>query len=288
MENIYFHDLESVVKENLSKATKRVRIAVAWINFNIYEEIFSYLLINNVKLQIIVNFDIKNSRYCKEISMIEQLGAKIKMLEMPTNYQYMHNKFCIIDDTSALIGSYNWTINATYKNFESLLITDNRLVVKKLVDEFKYLKSLSIKEIMNLQNIKSCRECGGPIINICVLEQEEDDKTQVDVYSMCNCRKKNILHDFYDISLFYNLISINERFSEISDFEISDKNTVSQYEAEYDFEISKYLRSFGRNFDIPIHVIGVNGSMLIGKNHEESFLQILWKNRFVASQIDVD
>uniref|UniRef100_A0A2S2NIK6 Mitochondrial cardiolipin hydrolase n=1 Tax=Schizaphis graminum TaxID=13262 RepID=A0A2S2NIK6_SCHGA len=58
-----------------------------------------------------------------EIQMFIKNGIKLKYQENYKN-SYMHNKFAIIDSTWLIHGSMNWTHQATYGNWESVIITD--------------------------------------------------------------------------------------------------------------------------------------------------------------------
>ena len=55
MINVYVDDLENVVKGRLLSAKEDIKICVAWINFNVYGEIFKQLLYRDVTVKIILN-----------------------------------------------------------------------------------------------------------------------------------------------------------------------------------------------------------------------------------------
>lgn len=59
----------------------------------------------------------------KEIEMFKNVGIKLKYQEN-YNTSYMHNKFAIVDSKWLIHGSMNWTHQATYGNWESVMITD--------------------------------------------------------------------------------------------------------------------------------------------------------------------
>ena len=43
----------------------------------------------------------------------------------------MHNKFAIIDGKLLINGSFNWTYQATKKNFENVVVTNNESLVNQ-------------------------------------------------------------------------------------------------------------------------------------------------------------
>ncbi|WP_159888689.1 phospholipase D-like domain-containing protein [Paenibacillus puerhi] len=126
MNDIFFDNFKNVIKKELQKSEIKVRVAVAWINFEIYFDIFRDILERKVKLEVVINSDVLHQRYHEKIKELEKLGMVLKRLKMPGGKQYMHHKFCVIDDSAALVGSYNWTINASNNNFENLLLTPSR------------------------------------------------------------------------------------------------------------------------------------------------------------------
>jgi len=51
----------------------------------------------------------------------------------------MHHKFCIIDKTILITGSYNWTRSAAERNQENILVTTEEEVTKSYLREFEKL-----------------------------------------------------------------------------------------------------------------------------------------------------
>lgn len=51
----------------------------------------------------------------------------------------MHHKFMIIDNQILTFGSFNWTSQAVTGNLESLLVTNDQLIVKPFCTEFQRL-----------------------------------------------------------------------------------------------------------------------------------------------------
>ena len=49
----------------------------------------------------------------------------------------MHHKFMIIDDQTIAFGSFNWTSQAVTGNLESVVITNDELIVKPFCSEFQ-------------------------------------------------------------------------------------------------------------------------------------------------------
>lgn len=177
MTDVIFDNFFGYISRALLEAEGDVKIAVAWLNFNMYEKIFKKLLRRGVHLEIIINDDIINAKNDSCIHDLCQRGASIYKIKMPTLRKYMHEKFCIIDGKKVLNGSYNWSQNAN-KNFENLMITEKRLIVEKFIYEFETIKSLRAEYIKELQKTSN--------FYIMVLKQDDDDTAIGDIYNIEN------------------------------------------------------------------------------------------------------
>ena len=109
----YSTNLEDIVIKELKKAKKSIKVAVAWINFNLYGSTFEELLSRGVKIKILLNDDFNNRRYINDIQSLNSCGAKIRLVDFDGT---MHHKFCIIDKRICMFGSFNWTHSANVRN----------------------------------------------------------------------------------------------------------------------------------------------------------------------------
>ena len=55
----------------------------------------------------------------------------------------MHHKFAILDSTTVLTGSYNWTLESEEQNFESLLIVSEWEQIESYQKEFESLWAMA-------------------------------------------------------------------------------------------------------------------------------------------------
>ena len=290
MEDIIFGDFELYITNKLQYARKSVKIAVAWLNFNIYGYIFEQLLNRGVKVSIIVNGDFKNNNQYT-VNIINQLcskGAFIKFIKMPSPNQYMHHKFCIIDNATVLIGSYNWTKNAA-RNFENLMCIGNPLIVNKLKDEFKLLKHISDEDIYNLQNFDICPQCRKENINLVVLELDTDkySTTKFTIYSLCDCGIQEITTDYLEGAFYFTLNGLREQFNNQIEECVSMGESIVGIKERYDYEVEKLIGGvFGENFMIPIHGVGIYHYEITAPDGDGEWItSIVWKNRFAEKFI---
>ena len=288
MTKTYFENLQDCVLRNLYDSQKSVKVAVAWINFSLYEEVFIALRNRGIKVKIIVNDDVKNRRYLDSLQRLQDCGVKIKFLQ---STGLMHHKFCIIDKRKVLLGSFNWTKNADQKHYEDLTVIDDFDTVDPCLAEFRALWELSEQDLRKLKFPEYCEACGGPVVNILLLEQDGDYNTKAQIMRSCDCQQEIVETEFYDISLYLNYTSMLDEFQErIWDAQNrKDMRECQQIEEERDSSLANYLSGFVRKNRLGcpiIHAVGVYAQRWIGKEDEEFYYKILWKERNTASYIE--
>lgn len=290
MINVYVDDLENVVKGRLLSAKEDIKICVAWINFNVYGEIFKQLLYRDVTVKIILNNDVNNNRYNEIIEELEDIGAEIKRIKMPNKTKYMHHKFCIVDRKIGFWGSFNWTTNASENNFEDLTESDEINAIVEFEKEFDSLWKLSNDDIKILQNPRRCMSCNTPIVVLCVLSEEGYYQTKVEIFELCSCDFRWIKDEYFDIALYNNLISICDKYNDMDefDYEYEIDSNKEQREKLFNNEIEQYLsniRSSRMGYPI-IHAVGVYSFKWVSKDEQERIIKVLWKEKFINKLIE--
>src|SRR5690606_39101255 len=86
-----------------------------------------------VKVEVVLSDNQENNRL--PFDELERIGALILRVKA-SGYGIMNQKFCIIDHSFALHGSYNWTVNARKNNNESIIATNHRPTVESLIQAF--------------------------------------------------------------------------------------------------------------------------------------------------------
>ena len=278
MTDVIFDGFFEYISSALLTAEVDVKIAVAWLNFNMYGWIFETLLQRGVHLEIIINDDMINAKNDSRIHDLRQRGAFIYKIKMPTLRKYMHEKFCIIDEEKVLNGSYNWSRNAN-KNFENLMITEKRLVVEKFIYEFKTIKSLGAAYIKELQKTSN--------FNIMVLEQDGSHKANGTICSIENGELGKVVDSIpFDICVLANLEGIFYKYDDAIDFAYDDPCELEEINKRIDFEVQQYLSEIrNTKTSFYIHAIGRVGHEIYHRHEDVRFIQVIWKERFCASSI---
>lgn len=134
----YSHKIQNVIQKELFKAQKSIKIAVAWFTNDLLFQPLLLKLQAGVSVELILNKDEINHSENNEIdfnAFVENGG----ILHWNESKKLMHEKFCIIDDSVVIYGSYNWTNKAEYNN-ESIAVSKNEVATCEFyVNLFKKL-----------------------------------------------------------------------------------------------------------------------------------------------------
>ncbi|EKZ9203354.1 hypothetical protein RFA42_004169 [Vibrio vulnificus] len=176
----YFEDIQYHILHKIRGAKESIRICVAWISGDLYDQELRALAKKGVKIEVIFNDDSTNANY--GISN----GWNIDSYPINTRLSsaFMHNKFCIIDEQILITGSYNWSKKAG-DSFENIVMIYNDYeLIKSYLHEFydliAYYRGYS-------QNYISKCSCRSNIFHLAVMGPEEGlySESKIDIWSIC-------------------------------------------------------------------------------------------------------
>ncbi|WDO11689.1 phospholipase D-like domain-containing protein [Flavobacterium sp. WW92] len=130
------------IKDELNNAQQEILVAMAWFTDPELYKILEEKLYNGVKISIIIADQPDNEKL--DFSSLEASGADIIKIKN-IGYGMMNQKFCIIDNSIAISGSYNWTVNARNNNHETVIITSHEKTVNELIDTFHKIKIRTLR-----------------------------------------------------------------------------------------------------------------------------------------------
>ncbi|CAK1548144.1 unnamed protein product [Leptosia nina] len=139
------------LKEHMNESVERF---LSYLNRSRHSlDICMYVLTNTDVTTVILKQHLRGVavRVILDADMAFTSGSTVKRLEKHgihvrwmKSTDIMHNKFCIVDSLAqddllpfVMTGSLNWTNQALYRNWENLLITSNRDIVKVYRTEFE-------------------------------------------------------------------------------------------------------------------------------------------------------
>lgn len=186
MEKVYLTEIGDKILRELAKAKKQVVVAMAWFTNPI---LFNGLLEcqkRGVQVKLIILDDAINRNDDFGLDFNLFICDKGELCLYDTSYNFMHNKYCVIDDTIAITGSYNWTRYAETRNLENILITDDPETISSYKKGFEKMWALMspIKSYEQIPASSITRD--GYNGNFMEYEYER-------MYNITSDKKKNIL-----------------------------------------------------------------------------------------------
>lgn len=138
MNKAYFTNIRSEIIPHLRNAKSTIKIAMAWFTSGeLFQELLDCIKRDvNVELVLLDN-PTNFMEFAPDFNVFIKAGG-IFRLAHPEN-GFMHHKFCVIDNSIVINGSYNWTYNAENKNIENITISDVPSVVSEFTNEFHRL-----------------------------------------------------------------------------------------------------------------------------------------------------
>ena len=113
---VYFSQIQEQIIQHINNANSEIVIAVAWFTDKAIIKAILNSLKKNIRVRILFYDDKINKKELYE--RLFDLGAEIRYTKT-----MMHNKFCVIDKSIVINGSYNWTQNASLNNKENIQIS---------------------------------------------------------------------------------------------------------------------------------------------------------------------
>lgn len=134
-----FENIASRIQLEIGKAKKSVFIAVAWFtNKDLFNAILERAKAGCTVSLIISNDEINNNSQIR-FDQLEKYNSKCFKVG-DSEMELMHNKFCVIDYSTVITGSYNWSYKAEH-NFENVIINYNdTALAEQFISEFNQIR----------------------------------------------------------------------------------------------------------------------------------------------------
>lgn len=137
---VKFQHIQHELIEQINGAKESLKIAVTWFtNHDIFNALLGKLKEGSITIDLIVlNDRINNKR--EGLKFQDLIGDKGRFYYCSVD-NLVHHKFCLIDDARVITGSYNWTYYAEKRNWENIVILDNKEIVTGFKEEFDLIIS---------------------------------------------------------------------------------------------------------------------------------------------------
>jgi len=131
--DVVFSEIQETIVQGIRDAKYMIWVAVAWFtNQALIDELLAKQK-QGVNVRLVISDEDANKRSYKQLS--ENFDLMLIPRRGWSDWNRMHDKFCIIDLEYVMHGSYNWTKTAN-ENDETLATALDRDFVKKFADEF--------------------------------------------------------------------------------------------------------------------------------------------------------
>lgn len=141
MEKAYFSDIRNRIIPCLDNATNKIQVAMAWFTSKELFEALINALNRDVDVELVLlDNAINYMYYAPDFNELINAGGKLRIAGPEVGF--MHHKFCVIDDSLTITGSYNWTYYAETRNVENIVISDNSDIVMLYSAEFQRLQNI--------------------------------------------------------------------------------------------------------------------------------------------------
>jgi len=140
----HFENIDQVISKILLRSVKSIDIASAWFTHTgLMKIIENQAVINSVKIRIIISDDPINGRFYPEYDKLIKTGIEFFVHKGNNQLVLMHNKFAILDSSTVITGSFNWTRSAE-TNLENIVVSYNDSdFASKYTTEFERICTLS-------------------------------------------------------------------------------------------------------------------------------------------------
>ena len=142
----YFENIQPQILKELHTAKESIYVAVAWFTDPELFQLICTKAAQGVKVNLLLlNDEINNhENYGLDFGKLGEAGGKVNLIG--STAEMMHNKFCVIDRSIVITGSYNWTRKAR-NNDENITISKNSDgLALDFITEFQRLKKKYLPE----------------------------------------------------------------------------------------------------------------------------------------------
>ena len=172
----HFSNIRNEILLQLKKATREIKVAIAWLTDEDIIRALTQQAESGLNVIVVMSESKENFR---NISKWKEFLRHKGKLHIATP-KFLHHKFCIIDNTTILNGSYNWTYYAQ-RNEENILVMhlttgndeDDRLL-KQFETKHNYLCEKASEPITEIAALKKFIELDkGAAVVLSLMDEEE-------------------------------------------------------------------------------------------------------------------
>lgn len=143
MVKAHFKNIHIEIINLIETAQTDIKICVAWFtDFDIYTKIVAKQK-QGVNVDVVIANHIFNKKSRVDFKEFLKHNGKVSYIgniNDGSQDKFMHNKFCIIDNSTIVTGSYNWSFKARSNDENVLIIKNEQELVNQFIYKFNDLK----------------------------------------------------------------------------------------------------------------------------------------------------
>ncbi len=288
----YFEDIDFHIVQELLKAKVSIKICVAWISWIKYAPTFDQLTRRGVVVEVIYNDD-----YINKKNFYPPLHKTILYPVKARGSALMHNKFCVIDDSTLITGSFNWSRNAR-RHFENLVVIQNDFkLIKKFLTEYRDLKNYFIdyaqqtKYQCQYESEDNFRRCRSGSFNLGVLGHESGqyDESLIEIWNICLRHEHGSFLGEHHENHLYTYLGLTDApiYDDEGEYDKGAMHSELNQEIKQIEDIKTHFENRSKH---PIHAIGkvqmLNENEHIERGDEQEFgINIFWRDMYFRKVI---
>lgn len=173
---VHFSNIRNEIIGQLKKATREIKVAIAWLTDEDIIRTLTQRAESGLSVIVVISESKENFRNISKWKDFLRQNGKLHIATPKS----LHHKFCIIEKTTILNGSYNWTYFAQ-RNEENIMILhletgneeDDRLL-KQFEEKHKYFCNKASELITEVAGLNKFSEQGKvEAVMLAQLDEEE-------------------------------------------------------------------------------------------------------------------
>lgn len=137
----HFSDIHRVIISHLQRAKQDITAAVAWFtDRDIFDELCKKAQLGVQVSVALLGDDINQGPGSLNFARLRHLGGQVVFLPAGSRTDpIMHHKFCVMDRSTVITGSYNWSLKARSNDENITVVTEAPELARQFLDSFATL-----------------------------------------------------------------------------------------------------------------------------------------------------
>jgi len=156
VEAVFSNIAARIIKE-IDQAQTDILVASAWFtNSELLRKLLEKAK-SGVNVAVLIDSAEENFKATDYFERLIEAEAGISVFKSEENSVMMHNKFCVIDSTTTITGSFNWSFLARNNHENILIIKDNKEIAQEYLIEFQNIQENCIEFDEYLKTLKDSK-----------------------------------------------------------------------------------------------------------------------------------